>query len=97
MARTKAGMFQWEDKMAIAFKGNAEVMLNRHQSLGDGISIKFPNEVSVYANLGGKYSLQINGKPKGDDFLTITDAYLTAEKILNDQFEPVKYKEGEQI
>lgn len=79
--------------MAVVFKGEVELMLNRHGSLGDGISITFKDpEFYIFANTGGKYTLQIGAPAEylNTEFETITDAYIAAQV----RFGKVELKDG---
>lgn len=77
--------------MAVLFKGEVEVMLNRHSFMGDGITLRFP-EFLVFNNTGGKYTLQFKnpGAPLRADYESVADAYIAAQVHLG----KLELKEG---
>jgi len=67
--------------MAIVFEGEVKVMLNRHQFMGDGITLYFP-EFLIFQNTSEKYTLQYSPRERGPlktDYESVTDAYIAAQ------------------
>lgn len=87
--------------MAVVFKGEARVELNRHRYCGDGLTVTFSEGFILFQNSSGKYSFQtdfkngIPGQLIGSKYESMTDAYLAAQvhfgklELIGDEYVPV--------
>lgn len=82
--------------MAVLFKGDVKVMINRHGFMGDGIVLTFADCI-IFSNTAGKYTLQFNepGAPLRTDYESVADAYIAAQvhfgklELKGDMYVPV--------